>query len=57
MSDEMDRYVCTECGYIYDPAEGDSKGIPPGISFENLPENWVCPECGAGKDLFVQIPD
>jgi rubredoxin len=57
MSDEMDRYVCTECGYIYDPAEGDSKGgIPPGVSFENLPENWVCPECGAGKDAFVKIP-
>ncbi len=58
MSDEIDRYVCTECGYIYDPAEGDTKGgIPPGISFANLPAHWVCLECGADKDKFVKIQD
>jgi len=49
----MSRYVCTVCGYIYDPAKGDvESGIAPGTSFENLPEDWVCPECGAGKDQF-----
>jgi len=49
----MSRYVCTVCGYIYDPAKGDpDNGIAPGTSFEELPENWVCPECGAGKDQF-----
>jgi len=49
----MSRYVCTVCGYIYDPAKGDvENGIAPGTSFEDLPEDWVCPECGAGKDQF-----
>ena len=49
----MSRYVCTVCGYIYDPAKGDTEsGIAPDTRFENLPEDWVCPECGAGKDQF-----
>jgi rubredoxin len=49
----MDKYVCTVCGYIYDPAEGDSEsGIPAGTPFEKLPEDWVCPLCGVGKDMF-----
>ena len=49
----MDRYVCGPCGYIYDPAEGDpDNGIEPATAFENLPENWVCPVCGATKDMF-----
>jgi len=49
----MSRYVCTVCGYIYDPAKGDpDNGIAPGTGFEQLPEDWVCPECGAGKDQF-----
>ena len=49
----MDRYICTVCGYIYDPAKGDvENGIAPGTSFEKLPEDWVCPECGAAKDQF-----
>lgn len=49
----MDKYECTVCGYIYDPAEGDSDGgIAAGTSFEDLPEDWVCPVCGAGKDEF-----
>ena len=55
---EMDRYVCLVCGYIYDPAVGDSKGgISLGVSFEDLPADWVCPECGAGKDQFVIVQE
>lgn len=50
---KMQRYVCTVCGYVYDPAEGDpDNGIPAGTPFENLPPEWVCPVCGAGKDQF-----
>ncbi|WP_243369685.1 rubredoxin [Geotalea sp. SG265] len=49
----MEKYVCTVCGYIYDPATGDSEnGIAPGTPFSDLPEDWVCPLCGAGKDAF-----
>lgn len=49
----MECYKCEICGYIYNPAEGDpAGGIEPGISFGDLPENWVCPVCGAGKDEF-----
>ena len=52
----MAKYKCTVCGYIYDPATGDSdNGYPPGTSFESLPDSWVCPECGVGKDMFVPI--
>jgi len=41
---EWDRYECSVCGYIYDPVAGDSKGgIPPGVSFDDLPADWVCP--------------
>ncbi|MHB8908961.1 MAG: rubredoxin [Syntrophales bacterium] len=47
------RYTCTVCGYIYDPAVGDPAGkIKPGTAFEELPADWVCPVCGAGKDKF-----
>ena len=49
----MDKYVCTICGYVYDPEVGDDMAdIPAGTSFEDLPEDWVCPECGAPKDMF-----
>ncbi len=49
----MDKYRCTVCGYIYDPAAGDpAGGIKPGTPFEKLPDTWVCPECGVGKDMF-----
>ena len=49
----MDRWECTLCGYIYDPAVGDpAAGVEAGTSFEKLPDDWVCPECGATKDLF-----
>jgi flavin reductase (DIM6/NTAB) family NADH-FMN oxidoreductase RutF/rubredoxin len=47
------RYTCTVCGYIYDPAVGDGEAkIPAGTRFEDLPAEWVCPVCGAGKDQF-----
>ncbi|MBQ3069513.1 MAG: rubredoxin [Clostridia bacterium] len=47
------KYVCDVCGYTYDPAVGDpDNGIAPGTSFEELPEDWVCPLCGVGKDMF-----
>jgi rubredoxin len=50
----MKRYVCGVCGYVYDPAVGDpDAGIEPGVPFEKLPEDWVCPVCGAGKDEFA----
>jgi rubredoxin len=46
------------CGYIYNPAAGDPDGdVEPGTAFENLPVNWVCPDCGAGKDEFEPIED
>lgn len=49
----MDKYVCQVCGYVYDPEQGDPEsGIDPGTSFEKLPEDWVCPICGAPKDDF-----
>ena len=49
----MDNYVCQVCGYIYDPALGDpDSGIEPGTPFEDLPDDWTCPVCGATKDDF-----
>ncbi len=49
----MEKYVCTACGYVYDPIIGDpDAGIAPGTSFEDIPEDWVCPTCGVGKDMF-----
>jgi flavin reductase (DIM6/NTAB) family NADH-FMN oxidoreductase RutF/rubredoxin len=53
---EMEKYECTVCGYIYDPKEGDPDGgIKAGTSFEELPDDWVCPVCGAGKDQFEKV--
>lgn len=49
----MDKYRCLVCGYVYDPEVGDpDSGIEPGTNFDNLPDDWVCPICGAGKDQF-----
>ena len=51
--EKMDKYVCTVCGYIYDPEKGDpDNGISPGTKFEDIPNDWVCPICGAGKESF-----
>lgn len=56
MTPKTDRFVCTGCGYVYDPADGDpEKGVPPGTPFAQLPENWICPICYAGKDAFDPI--
>ena len=52
----MKKYVCDVCGYIYDPAEGDpDNGVEPGTAFEDIPEDWVCPLCGLGKDAFSEV--
>lgn len=55
----MKKYVCTICGWIYDPVKGDPEGgILPGTPFEEIPSDWVCPLCGVGKDDFeVQDED
>lgn len=51
----MKKYVCVVCGYEYDPEAGDpDNGIEPGTAFEDLPEDWVCPLCGVGKDQFEE---
>lgn len=52
----MGKWQCIVCGYIYDPKKGDPEnGILPGTPFEELPEDWVCPECGAPKEDFEEI--
>ena len=49
----MKKYVCDVCGYVYDPAVGDpTNGVVPGTAFEDIPDTWVCPDCGAGKADF-----
>ena len=49
----MDRYICKVCGYVYDPVAGDpDNGVKPGTTFEDLPDTWDCPVCGASKDDF-----
>lgn len=54
----MSKYECTVCGYIYDPAKGDlDNGIEPGTPFEELPDDWVCPVCGAGKEDFEEVEE
>ncbi len=53
--DSMAKYKCEVCGYVYDPSVGDPEnGIPPNTPFEELPDSWVCPVCGAGKSEFVK---
>ncbi|MCK4845717.1 MAG: rubredoxin [Candidatus Heimdallarchaeota archaeon] len=52
------KWICTLCGYIYDPELGDSEAdISPGTSFEDLPDDYICPECGAGKEDFEPYED
>ncbi|MBW1889548.1 MAG: rubredoxin [Deltaproteobacteria bacterium] len=49
----MDKYVCTICGYVYDPAEGDpDNDVAAGTKWEDVPDDWECPICGASKDDF-----
>ncbi|UNC91939.1 rubredoxin [Candidatus Contubernalis alkaliaceticus] len=52
----MDKYECEICGYVYDPEAGDpDNDINPKTSFEDLPDDWVCPICSAGKEDFIKI--
>jgi rubredoxin len=52
----MKRYICANCGYIYDPAAGDPlSAIPPGTPFDELPDGWVCPICYALKSQFDEL--
>jgi len=52
----MDKWECQACGYVYDSGLGDpDNGIPDGTSFEDLPDSWVCPQCGVGKEFFQRI--
>ncbi len=54
----MDKYECEVCGYIYDPEIGDpDSDIAPGTKFEDLPEDWCCPDCGVTKEDFVKVED
>ena len=46
------KYICEVCGYVYDPAGDPDSGIEPGTAFEDIPDDWVCPICGVGKDQF-----
>ena len=49
----MEERICTVCAYVYDPEQGDAdSGIEPGTPFEDIPEDWICPVCGATKDQF-----
>jgi len=51
----MKQWKCTICGYIYDPVSGDpDNGVAPGTPFEKIPDDWCCPVCGAGKDMFEE---
>ena len=55
---ELKEYVCQQCGYIYDPKKGDKKNkIPPGVHFEELPDTYKCPLCGAPKARFAPMLD
>ena len=52
----MKKFICTACGYIYDPEEGDpNSGIEPGTPFEELPDDWCCPMCGVPKAQFKEM--
>ena len=54
----MKRYQCSVCDYIYDPKIGDEEnGIAPGTAFENLPDDWTCPDCGEPKESFEALDD
>jgi len=54
----LKRWECMVCGYVYDPEDGDpEQDIPPGTPFEDLPDEWECPDCGAAKDEFEEMED
>jgi len=52
----MIKFKCTVCGHVYDPKEGDpDSGIRPGTAFSDIPDDWVCPICGVGKEDYIQM--
>jgi len=52
----MEKWKCSVCGYVYDPVAGDpDSDVPPNTPFEKLPDDWVCPVCGATKDQFEKV--
>ena len=56
MDPEANKWQCLMCEYVYDPAVGDtSQNVSPGVAFEELSDEWMCPECGATKDNFERI--
>lgn len=58
MTPRPKRYSCAVCNHVYDPAEGDpASNVAPGTPFESLPDDWMCPECGARKDDFEPMAD
>jgi rubredoxin len=56
-SSSLKKYKCLACNYVYDPQKGDpDSGIAPGTAFEDIPEDWICPVCGATKEMFEEVP-
>ena len=54
----MKKYKCLMCGYVYDPTVGDpDSGVEPGTAFEDLPDDWSCPDCGVSKEEFEPVDD
>ena len=52
----MKKYICANCGYVYDPEKGDPMSdVPPGTAFESLPGGWICPVCYAAKAQFDEL--
>ena len=54
----MEKWQCTVCGYVYDPEKGDrDNDVDPGTAFEDVPDDWICPDCGAPKDQFEKMSE
>jgi rubredoxin len=54
----MTRWVCTPCGYVYDPELGDPEnGVEPGTAWEDVPDDWLCPDCSLGKEFFEPVDE
>lgn len=54
----MKKYYCSACDYVYDPQKGDpDSGVDPGTAFEDIPDDWECPVCGASKAMFEPMDD
>ena len=58
MTDSIQGYICNVCGWVYDPEQGDPDGgIAPGTAWADIPDDWVCPVCGAGKEDFAPVEE